>query len=410
MSEFSIKTSYKKILTLFLLLIFPFSIFSENLKKSDEPYYAISNFNIYAEEPMIYFENGETVVVAPDIEIVNQILKLINSNDTIEILPWDISYQKTLTDSNAVLISTALTPERKKLFKWAGPIGTVDNSMFALKDSNFKIKNFEDLKKIQSIGVLKDYFNEQALKNAGFTNLVYVKDDYDGIHKLFNKEISLYASNSYAFPIFMKILNKKMNDVQKVFTSNTALLYVAFNINTPDETINLWQEKIDYLKKTGEFHEFYRKAYPDYNYFAPDILQLVTEDYPPITFEKDGKITGLATEVVEEIIKKLGIPNNIKLMYWDDAYQLALINPNVVLFSTTRTEKRENLFHWLGPIGSYNDNLYSKKDSNIKISSLEEAKKLKSIGTVNGWFSQELLLKENFQNLTKTPDPVEYRK
>ncbi|HPG31182.1 MAG TPA: transporter substrate-binding domain-containing protein [bacterium] len=172
----------------------------------------------------------------------------------------------------------------------------------------------------------------------------------------------------------------------------------------------MWQKKIDDMKKNRSFKEYYKKAYPDFDYFIPDILQLVTEDYPPITFEKNGKMSGVAVEIVEEIIKRLNMPNNIKLMYWDDAYQMALINPNVILFSTTRTEKRENLFHWLGPIGSYNDNLYVKKGSGLKAESLDDAKKFKSIGTVNGWFSQELLQKENFQNLSKTPSPVECAK
>ncbi|MCX5973531.1 MAG: transporter substrate-binding domain-containing protein [Coprothermobacterota bacterium] len=105
-------------------------------------------------------------------------------------------------------------------------------------------------------------------------------------------------------------------------------------------------------------------------------LQLVTENYPPITFMKDGKVTGFATEVVQEILKRLNQPDNIKMMAWDDAYNLALEEKNVLLFSTTRTEKREMLFKWVGPIGSYHDVLYARSGSGIVINNLEDAKKL----------------------------------
>jgi polar amino acid transport system substrate-binding protein len=136
-------------------------------------------------------------------------------------------------------------------------------------------------------------------------------------------------------------------------------------------------------------------------------LQLVTENYPPITFIKDGKVTGFATEVVQEILKRQNHPDTIRMMAWDDAYNLALKQKDVVLFSTTRTEKREKLFKWIGPIGSYHDVLYAKKGSSLVISSLEEAKKVRRIGVVDGWFSTEFLAGLGFKNLESTKQPMD---
>ena len=139
-------------------------------------------------------------------------------------------------------------------------------------------------------------------------------------------------------------------------------------------------------------------------------LQLVTENYPPITFMKDGKVTGFATEVVQEILKRLNQPDNIKMMAWDDAYNLALEEKNVVLFSATRTEKREMLFKWVGPIGSYHDILYARSGSGIVINSLEDAKKVGKIGVVDGWFSTEFLTGLDFKNLESTKLPADNAK
>lgn len=139
-------------------------------------------------------------------------------------------------------------------------------------------------------------------------------------------------------------------------------------------------------------------------------LQLVTEDYPPITFMKDGKITGFATEVVQEILKRQNQPDNIKMMAWDDAYNLALKKANVVLFSTTRTDKRELLFKWVGPIGSYHDVLYAKKGSGIILKGLDDARKVEKIGVVDGWFSKEFLAGNGFKNLSSTRTPKDIAK
>jgi polar amino acid transport system substrate-binding protein len=41
---------------------------------------------------------------------------------------------------------------------------------------------------------------------------------------------------------------------------------------------------------------------------------------------------------------------DIKIWPWARGYETALKEKNTVLFSTTRTEARENLFKWVGPI------------------------------------------------------------
>ena len=72
----------------------------------------------------------------------------------------------------------------------------------------------------------------------------------------------------------------------------------------------------------------------------PANLKIYPEEYPPVTFMKNGKVIGFVTDMVREISARQGIPDNIRLTSWDEAYNVALSNPNVVLFSTERTDKR----------------------------------------------------------------------
>jgi ABC-type amino acid transport substrate-binding protein len=142
------------------------------------------------------------------------------------------------------------------------------------------------------------------------------------------------------------------------------------------------------------------------NINGPSALTMLTEEYPPVTFMKDGKVTGFVTDVVREIIARQGIPDNIRLTSWDEAYNTALNKPNVVLFSTERTEKREKLFQWVGPVGKNSAIFYAKKGSGIRINSLEDARKIAAIATTTDWFTEQFLKSKGFTNLVSSPLPV----
>ena len=140
----------------------------------------------------------------------------------------------------------------------------------------------------------------------------------------------------------------------------------------------------------------------------PEKLRFVTEDYPPLTFKNEaGEITGLATEIVQTIMKKQNIDEEIELMPWNDAYNLALNNSNVVIFSIKRTTEREELFNWVGPIAKNSTIFYVKKGSGLVINNLEEAKKLNAIGVVEDWFSKQNLENSGFKNLNSSILPAE---
>lgn len=139
---------------------------------------------------------------------------------------------------------------------------------------------------------------------------------------------------------------------------------------------------------------------------GPPQFTILTEEYPPVTFMKDGKVSGFVTDVVREVMARLKITDPIRLTSWDEAYNTALKGPNVVLFSTERTEKREKLFQWVGPVGKNSAIFYAKKGSGIKIGSLEDARKLKGIATTKDWFTEQYLKGQGFKNLVSSPVPA----
>jgi len=129
-------------------------------------------------------------------------------------------------------------------------------------------------------------------------------------------------------------------------------------------------------------------------------ISISTEIYPPISFSnKDGEPDGLAVEVALEIMKQLKMNQNIKVELWVRAYKKLTQGPNYLLFSVSRIETRENLFQWVGPIFNMETGFYTKKDSDIIINSLDDAKELSRIGTVLKSFDKQYLEEKKFNNL-----------
>jgi polar amino acid transport system substrate-binding protein len=126
-----------------------------------------------------------------------------------------------------------------------------------------------------------------------------------------------------------------------------------------------------------------------------DSLHIMTENYPPHNMLKDGKLVGIATEILDIILKNTNsklTSKDAKVLPWARAYSIAQKKPNSMLFSMVRTEAREKLFKWAGPIDVSNIGLIALKSRNIKIKEFKELDNYK-IGTVKDDVG-ELLLKD----------------
>jgi len=121
-------------------------------------------------------------------------------------------------------------------------------------------------------------------------------------------------------------------------------------------------------------------------------IEVVTEKYPPFQWYENEKITGPTTDIVEAMIKKTGTLYTLDIYPWARAYKIALNNENVLIYSITRSKKRENLFKWIGVIASHDTYLWKLKSrKDIVINSLDDAKKYITAGVRKDAKTQYLL-------------------
>jgi len=143
-------------------------------------------------------------------------------------------------------------------------------------------------------------------------------------------------------------------------------------------------------------------------FFSPSLLaaelMILTENLAPLNFVKDGVLMGPAVEMVQEIQRRVGSRAQIQIYPWARAYKMALEEENIILFGMARTKERQDKFNWIGPIARKTDIFVAKKGSGIKISSLEDAKKVEFIGTLRDDNKERYLKMHGFTNLVPTHD------
>nr|WP_314582816.1 transporter substrate-binding domain-containing protein [uncultured Pseudomonas sp.] len=124
-------------------------------------------------------------------------------------------------------------------------------------------------------------------------------------------------------------------------------------------------------------------------------IRVVTEELPPYNMTRDGQLTGMSTEVVQAVLKQVNVQASIQSMPWARAYDLALHDPDVLIYSITRTPEREHLFKWVGTIASSRWYIYSAASHPISLRDLNDARDWQT-ATVNDDVGEQFLIGRQF--------------
>ncbi|MFQ2092588.1 substrate-binding periplasmic protein [Aeromonas taiwanensis] len=126
-------------------------------------------------------------------------------------------------------------------------------------------------------------------------------------------------------------------------------------------------------------------------------LHYLTEEYKPYNFTgEDGAPSGLAVELLHQVWQRTGTPAQpVSVLPWARGYYLLTQKPNVVLFSTARTEARDPLFKWACPIGYAEIVLMGLANRPLTLTRMEDAQQ-HTIAAVRADVGEQLLLNNGF--------------
>lgn len=128
-------------------------------------------------------------------------------------------------------------------------------------------------------------------------------------------------------------------------------------------------------------------------------LQVVTEDssYSEL---KDGKVIGVASEIVEKTLARAGVTDYHMALYpWARAYDMARLEPNVMIYPIIRSSEREPLFKWVGELDQVTPMFYKLRErQDVVVKDLQDAKNY-TVGVVRDDSRQEYLEGKGFNRM-----------
>lgn len=128
-------------------------------------------------------------------------------------------------------------------------------------------------------------------------------------------------------------------------------------------------------------------------------IEVVTED-GSYSYVRDGKVTGVASTIVEATLREAGLTDYEMSMYpWARAYDRAQMSPDVLIYPIVRTSERESLFKWVGQISRISPQFYKLRERNeIVVTRLEDARGY-SVGVVRDDMRQQALQAMGFTRM-----------
>jgi polar amino acid transport system substrate-binding protein len=129
-------------------------------------------------------------------------------------------------------------------------------------------------------------------------------------------------------------------------------------------------------------------------------IKVVTEFLEPYQIKNsDGTLGGFSTDVIKalfEITKDLAV---IEVMPWARAYEIALHQPNTLIYSIAHTKIREKKFHWIGALKEERLYFWGLKKHYTKTDYEVLALKNYKIAVSRNSNSAQYLLAQEFSNI-----------
>ncbi|CAM3420570.1 amino acid ABC transporter substrate-binding protein [Pseudomonas floridensis] len=237
---------------LFLALIGVGALLSESARGDDSPPYSMvlltenfPPFNMAVDGKNFAQESNIDGIAA---DVVREMFRRADIGYSMTLrFPWDRVYKLALEKPGYGVFSTTRLPEREKLFKWVGPVGSYDWVMLSRSDNPIALTSLEQAKAYR-IGAYKGDAIGERLTTMGLNPILMLRDR-DNIRKLASGQIDLWAVGDPVWRYLAKL--EGVNGFKTALRFNSAELYLALNKSTPDEIVARLQKNLDQMRAEG---------------------------------------------------------------------------------------------------------------------------------------------------------------
>jgi ABC-type amino acid transport substrate-binding protein len=209
--------------------------------------------------PMEYIDGSSQKIVGFDVDMMEEVAKLINVKIEFKNLPSFDAIFAALSNKefDLVVSSVSITDERKKIIDFTDPYLSI-GQVITVQTNNSGIKNIDDLKQAKLIGVQGGTTGEEAVKKAGIPTSQIKRYDTGDLpfQDLVNGAIDAVVADGPPSARFTEQLGGRIKVVGEPFTTED---YGIALQKGDDELRNAINSAIKELKSNGTMHTLLEK-------------------------------------------------------------------------------------------------------------------------------------------------------
>lgn len=196
--------------------------------------------------PFSFLENG--VPRGISVDLLGYMLAEMKRSETtadIRFLPWARAYSEAQARPGSLLFSVSRTPARENLFKWVGPIYTVQLGLLAKKSAGLSLRGIEDLRD-RRVVTIRDSGAEQLLiaQGADPKKLQRVTGLSNILPMLLNNHADAVAFNIPTLQYNLKAMGQDLRQFEVVWVLDEVQFYYAFHPQTDEALIRRFQQAL----------------------------------------------------------------------------------------------------------------------------------------------------------------------
>lgn len=140
--------------------------------------------------------------------------------------------------------------------------------------------------------------------------------------------------------------------------------------------------------------------------FSAHGVTFVAEPNVPFNYSESNQVTGVATEIANEMAKRAKLEAAHELLKVDEALMRAQRDKDTCMLSVARTESRDKLYLWIGPIGVNRWAVFGTSDFKESVTRVEDLRKYR-IGGVTKDAKLEYLAQYAVTNISGVKDDLQ---
>lgn len=209
--------------------------------------------------PPYSYKNNQGEIDGAVALVVKQLLKQMQLDTPIEILPWARAYNIALKSPNVLIFSLVRIPPREQHFHWLVPVTSINIGVYALPESEgAKLESLDNIEQL-TIGVMREsssinFF--KSFRNVTNDNLIEMAT-FEQLYKmLMHKRVNFvlapdllvkYLNHKYQTP-----LTKQPIPIYQLPLQQRSTMYLAMSKSSTPSLVMQFKQAIAELQKTGQ--------------------------------------------------------------------------------------------------------------------------------------------------------------